>query len=214
MERSEQIDKLAAALAKFQGELEQPKMNCPVEVQTSKGKYTFKYADFAECKAAARKPLADNELAVTQLIEEDYSLLTMLVHSSGQWIASRVKMPVMQQGAQAVGSAITYAKRYSFCAILGIVADEDDDGNTADGNTMQRKPSAKPSAPAKRAFDLKLLEREDFFPKIYNYEQEAKKQGKAFSVRAFLESLYRINEDAIQQAEALYSDYKINNSLA
>ena len=65
MERSEQIDQLAAALAKFQGELEQPKMNSTVKVKTrTGGEYSFKYADLSECKAAAKKPLAENGLAV------------------------------------------------------------------------------------------------------------------------------------------------------
>lgn len=52
MERSEQIDQLATALSKFQGSLEQPKLNSTVKVKTrTGGEYSFKYADLSECKA-------------------------------------------------------------------------------------------------------------------------------------------------------------------
>lgn len=222
MERSEQIDQLATALSKFQGSLEQPKLNSTVKVKTrTGGEYSFKYADLSECKAAAKKPLAENGLAVTQLIEDDYSLLTVLMHSSGQWISSRFRIPASEPGAQAIGSAITYAKRYAFCAILGIVADDDEDGNLSEGNTAQKqtqqkapaKQAPKQQAPAKRDFNLALCERDDFFPKIHEYEEKARKEGKPFSVRAFLESIYRIDESALHHVEDRYSEYKINNSL-
>ena len=228
MEKSEQIDQLAAALSKFQGALEQPKLNSTVKVKTrTGGEYSFKYADLSECKAAAKKPLAENGLAVTQLIEEDYYIQTVLMHTSGQWISSRVKMPITEEGAQAAGSAITYAKRYAFCAILGIVADDDEDGNLSQGNTAQKQsrqnaPAKQPAkqqtapkqqAPTKRMFDLKLCERDDFFPKIHEYEEKARKEGKPFSVRSFLESVYQIDESALHHVEDLYSEYKINNNI-
>lgn len=228
MERSEQIDQLATALSKFQGSLEQPKLNSTVKVKTrTGGEYSFKYADLSECKAAAKKPLSENGLAVTQLIEDDYSLLTVLMHSSGQWISSRVKMPISEPGAQAIGSAITYAKRYAFCAILGIVADDDEDGNLSQGNTAQKQnrqnaPAKQPAkqqtapkqqAPTKRMFDLKLCERDDFFPKIHEYEEKAQKEGKPFSVRSFLESVYQIDESALHHVEDRYSEYKTNNNI-
>ncbi len=223
MERSEQIDQLAAALAKFQGELEQPKLNSVVKVKTRGGyEYSFKYADLAECKNAAKKPLAANQLAVTQLIEEDGSIVTMLLHASGQWISSRTKMPVTEPGAQAMGSAITYAKRYAFCAMLGIVADDDEDGNLSQGNVASKgnapaggQPAPKPGKEmGRRMFDLKMLDRPDFFPGIHRYETEAKAKGQPFSIRAFLDGIYRIDENAMRQIEDRYTEYKINNNLS
>ena len=214
MERSEQIDQLATALAKFQGALEQPKMNSTVKVKTrTGGEYSFKYADLAECKAAAKRPLAENGLAVTQLIEDDYSLLTMLVHSSGQWISSRVKMPIMEQGAQAVGSAITYAKRYAFCAILGIVADDDEDGNLSEGNSAQKREAKAPARSGKPQFNRALMERQDFFDKVYEYEKAAKAKGAAFSLKGFIDSVYQIDAQSFKLLEEKYNEYKINNSL-
>ena len=193
-------------------------MNSTVKVKTrTGGEYFFKYADLSECKAAAKRPLAENGLAVTQLIEDDYSLLTMLVHSSGQWISSRVKMPIMESGAQAIGSAITYAKRYAFCAILGIVADDDEDGNLSQGNLAQKKDTKAPvKAPArtgKPAFNPQTMEREGFFDKIYGYEKSAKDKGEAFSLKAFIDSVYQIDTKAFKLLEEKYNEYKINNSL-
>ena len=222
MERSEQIDQLATALAKFQGELKQPKLNQSVSVQTRSGRsYSFKYADLNACKEAAQKPLAENGLAVTQLVEADYSLTTMLLHSSGQWLSSNVKMPITDQGAQAVGSAITYAKRYAFCAILGIVADDDDDGNLSQGNSPQKenKPANKPQStaspskqPVRKEFNPQLLEREDFFQRICAYEAGAKEKGNSFSLKAFMENVYTIDEASLKMVEEKYTDWKINNS--
>ena len=218
MDRSEQIDQLATALSKFQGSLEQPKMNSTVKVKTrTGGEYTFKYADLSECKAAAKKPLSENGLAVTQLIEDDFSLLTMLVHSSGQWISSRVKMPIMEQGAQAVGSAITYAKRYSFCSILGIVADDDEDGNLSQGNSAQKSPYKSPTKSLARTgkptFNPTLIDRPDFFDKIYEYEKSAKEKGYPFSLKDFIDSVYQIDAPSFKLLEEKYNEYKINNSL-
>ena len=214
MERSEQIDQLATALSKFQGSLEQPKMNSTVKIKTrTGGEYSFKYADLAECKAAAKKPLAENGLAVTQLIEDDYSLITMLVHSSGQWISSRVKMPIMEQGAQAVGSAITYAKRYAFCSILGIVADDDEDGSLSQGNSAQKSPAKAPARDGKQVFNQALMERPDFFDKIYKYEKAAKEKGASFSLKAFIDSVYQIDAPSFKLLEEMYNEYKVNNSL-
>lgn len=168
MERSENIDKISAALVKFQGLLSQPKLNNLVKVRTKTGgEYTFKYADFSGCKEAAKQPLSECELAVTQLIEEDYSVLTMLIHSSGQYMSSKLKMPIGENSAQAIGSSLTYAKRYAYCAILGIVADDDDDANIPMGNDFKKseinKPSIEPQKPTKKTFNLKLLDSSDFF---------------------------------------------------
>lgn len=205
MERSESIDKLAAALSKFQGALEQPSLNSNVQVRTKTGgTYTFKYADFAECKRAAQKPLADNELAVTQMIEDDYAVLTMLLHSSGQWIASRVKIPATEAGAQAIGSATTYAKRYSFCAILGLVADDDDDGNISQGNSV-RKETVKPK------FSQAILENPQFFAKIKAKEDAAIAGKQQFSVADFLQSVYTISKTDCDMAVEKYRAFRVNN---
>lgn len=133
---SAEIKDIAAALSALQGSIKQPKLNKEVEVKTrTGGKYKFKYADLFACAEAAAPVLKENGLAVSQIIC-NWTLITLLTHKSGQWIKSELPISLTGDSVdyQALGSAITYIKRYSYCAILGIVADADDDVNAACGN--------------------------------------------------------------------------------
>ncbi len=130
---SAEINEISAALSAFQGALKQPELSKEVKVKTRQGgEYKFKYADLSTCVKAAAPTLKENDLAVTQLISNG-TLITLLTHKSGQWFRSEVGIGTPAD-YQALGSAITYLKRYSYCAILGIVADSDDDANVACGN--------------------------------------------------------------------------------
>lgn len=130
---SADISALSAALSEFQGKIKQPQMSKEVTVQTKGGsKYKFKYADLSACMAAAAPVLMETGLSVSQLII-DRKLVTFLTHKSGQWLKSEVGIGSAST-YQDLGSAITYLKRYSYCAILGIVADDDNDANAACGN--------------------------------------------------------------------------------
>lgn len=224
MEKSEEIDKLAIALAKFQGSLEQPSLNSEVKVKTKTGlEYKFKYADLSECKRAAKQPLADNELSVCQLIEDDYSIRTILLHSSGQWISSKVRMPSNTADAQSIGSAITYAKRYAFCAILGIVADDDEDANIASGNSVQNEqPKEQPKKTANSRVKKELtrdhLNNESAMKSIsewlYNKEKIAKESNQPFSVESVISNAYIIGKVEMDSFVEIYNNYKINNNLS
>jgi len=123
MKTSEQISELAAALAVAQGMMENAIMN------RTNPHFKTKYADLAAVLNAARKPLSANGLAIVQTIG-DGVLHTRLLHTSGQWIASEHPLP-MSGKPQEIGSALTYARRYSLSALIGIAADEDDDANVA-----------------------------------------------------------------------------------
>ena len=224
MDKSEEIDKLAIALAKFQGSLEQPSLNSEVKVRTKTGgEYKFKYADLSECKRAAKQQLADNELSVCQLIEDDYSIRTILLHSSGQWISSKVRMPSNTADAQSIGSAITYAKRYAFCAILGIVADDDEDANIASGNTAQKEqPKEQPKKTANSRVKKELtrdhLNNESAMKSIsewlYNKEKIAKEANQPFSVESVISNAYIIGKVEMDSFVEIYNNYKINNNLS
>lgn len=228
MDKSEEIDKLAIALAKFQGSLEQPSLNSEVKVRTKTGgEYKFKYADLSECKRAAKQPLADNELSVCQLIEDDYSIRTILLHSSGQWISSKVRMPSNTADAQSIGSAITYAKRYAFCAILGIVADDDEDANIASGNTAQKKlpkelpkelPKKTANSRVKKELTRDHLNNESAMKSIsewlYNKEKIAKEANQPFSVESVISNAYIIGKVEMDSFIEIYNNYKINNNLS
>lgn len=166
MRTSEQINDLAAALAKAQGAFVNPERNREVEVKTKDGrKYKFRYATLDNIMDMVRKPLADCGLSFIQTLTRRESgsldLATRLMHISGQWIETAHPVPVDGVKAQDVGSALTYARRYALTALLGVAADEDDDGNRADGNeahdtgrqaappqrTVQQPPAQKPPKP-------------------------------------------------------------------
>lgn len=123
------IDKIAGALAKAQGTIENASKDA------TNPHFKSKYADLASVMDACRKPLSANEIAIIQCPSADAeatSVVTMLVHASGQFFASRLSMIPRDNSPQSAGSAITYARRYSLMAMAGI-APEDDDGNDASG---------------------------------------------------------------------------------
>src|SRR6185503_4999668 len=123
---SEQINELAAALAAAQGMMENAIMN------RINPHFKSKYADLAAIFDASRKPLSANGLAIVQTIENGV-IHTRLLHTSGQWIASEHPLP-MSGRPQEIGSALTYARRYSLSALIGLAADEDDDANATRSN--------------------------------------------------------------------------------
>ncbi len=136
---SAEINEISAALSAFQGSVEQPKLEKEVKVKTrTGGEYKFKYADLSACVKAAAPALKEHGMSVSQIISGG-KLITLLSHTSGQWFKSELMLPTQSTDYQSFGSAITYLKRYSYCAILGIVADTDDDANIACGNEAEIK---------------------------------------------------------------------------
>ncbi len=152
--RSEAVDKLVQALAKAQGEIGDIPRNRTVTVQPRSGgqPYQFKYATLSAIIDAIRKPLSSNGLAYTQIISHDaetgYYILTTTLWFGNQFLSSKTPIIAEGQTNQQFGSALTYMKRYALAAILGIAADEDDDGNAADGNEIKAVADKKPKAPA------------------------------------------------------------------
>lgn len=142
IETSENTAKLDSALAKAQGEIE----------AASKDKlnpaFRSKYADLSSVWGAIRPALSRHNISVTQwpIHSEDGRLhiVTRLAHD-GEWIRAHFSIPVQKQDAHGYGSATTYAKRFSLAAAVGVVADEDDDGNSASGKTT---PAASPVMPS------------------------------------------------------------------
>lgn len=136
------IDKIALALAKAQAKITNPERNREVTVKTKTGSsYKFKYATLDAIIDHIRPHLTENGLWFTQTLANGdgrYKLITTLVHESGQSISSETPLLVQGQGNQEFGSALTYMRRYALTALLGIAADEDDDANAADGNTVER----------------------------------------------------------------------------
>jgi hypothetical protein len=128
METSESIKELATALCKFQGAVEK------IRKTEENPFFKSKYADLSSILDAIREPMAENGLSFVQCPTGEDELMTMLMHTSGEWIKSSYTMKPVKNDPQGRGSAITYQRRYALSAILGLNIDEDDDGNAASKN--------------------------------------------------------------------------------
>jgi hypothetical protein len=130
--RSESISEIAKALAAAQAEMR------PAEKNAMNPAFKSRYANF-EAIVEASKCIHKHGLAVTQttsVAEGRLQLHTFLTHTSGQYLESVYPLRPVQDTPQAMGSAITYAKRYTYSAILGMATGEGDD----DGEVAMEKP--------------------------------------------------------------------------
>lgn len=150
MKTSDQLNELAAALSKAQGELKN------IEKGKINPHFKSRYADIADGLEVVRPVLSKHGLSVVQVTSLNpdtgiFLLHTRLLHSSGQWIEASYPIPTGK--AQEMGSALTYARRYSLFSLVGTAGtDEDDDGAAA--NTAA---PAKPAAKAKSAVDKEVF---------------------------------------------------------
>lgn len=133
MEKSETITSLAKALIDFQGRVNK------ISKDAKNPFFKSNYASLSNIQDAISKPLSESGLAYSQMPSGVNGLCTILIHAeSGEYLMDSFIMPVSKQNdPQAVGSAITYAKRYALAGVLGLNIDDDDDGNKAaqdDGN--------------------------------------------------------------------------------
>jgi hypothetical protein len=162
MRTSEQTNEIAAALAKAQGKIGNAILN------KTNPHFKSRYADLAAVRDAVTPSLAENGIAVVQLTAEaDGRMIvyTRMMHSSGQWVESAYPVFNDVNKPQAMGSAMTYARRYSLAAMCGIASEEDDDGNEADDHG-KKSPEVRNiagtqgarKAPARTDFDMLMSE--------------------------------------------------------
>lgn len=180
MNQSTTISALAKALSDFQGEVS------AVPKESSNPFYKSKYAELSTIIAHAQKLLKKNGLSVSQLCndgEDKVSVTTLLMHTSGEWLSGTITMKPSKPDPQGVGSAITYARRYSLSAILGLATEDDDDGNVASGKTEKPAPVSK--QPEKKTEPV-----EDESTKLLNKALEAIKKS------ATIEALDKIEQTA------------------
>jgi hypothetical protein len=137
MRSSEQLNELYTALALAQGE---------IEAAAKDGKnphFKSTYATLESVIEAVRGPLSKNGLSLMQMpdvTEHGVVLVNRLGHKSGQWLESSYPVNPVQNTPQAMGSALTYARRYCIQSFV-LVPSSDDDGNEAS------KPAQKPIQP-------------------------------------------------------------------
>jgi hypothetical protein len=158
MKKSEQINELAAAMAKAQPAFETASKDHKAKVETrTGGSYEFNYADFAAYLEVCRKPLGEHGLSFIQEAvtkpQNEVAVTTLLMHTSGQWIETDpLTLPLIPDSrgaitAQIIGSGITYAKRYSLSSLIGLASEGDDDGNAASGNAADIAKRERPPCP-------------------------------------------------------------------
>lgn len=153
MQFSESIDKLMPAVVKAWASIEAAVKN------STNPHLKNHYADLSSLMDAIKGPMAENELAVFQPVaplEGDLPgavVETYVMHSSGQWMMSPFSMSSVERKPQAIGATITYLRRYALGAMLGMVAEIDDDGNagsavTGARETARARPQPRAAAPA------------------------------------------------------------------
>lgn len=146
-DRSEKTDKLFEALAKSQGSFKS------IKKDATNPHFKASYATLASIKDSVDKPLLDNGITISQtiiLMRGLWVLETHMVHhSSSQFLRSWMPLNTSLTPQQ-FGSALTYYRRYCLSALLGVVADDDDDGNAANTPGAKGKPQPAPQGAKKQ----------------------------------------------------------------
>lgn len=123
-------DKIAEALVKVQSEIKHAKIDGEAHVPTKTGgKFSYEYSTLGSVWEACRESLGRNGIAVVQapdIVSGQPTLRTSLLHTSGQRIDSLCPLLNSKGDMQGLGSAITYARRYSLAAMVGVVQEDDD----------------------------------------------------------------------------------------
>lgn len=146
MKTSETTSAIFAAIAAFQSECG------PVSFDSSNKFLGNKYASLTAQREHTRPILGKHGLAVIQGVQ-GHEMLTRVCHMSGEWIELAASMPELTEekgksGAQVMGSIITYMRRYAYASALGLVSDEDNDGNKP--QPASATPAKKPQPTAKQ----------------------------------------------------------------
>ena len=134
MNKSDSIAAIAPALVKAQAEIKAALKD------STNPHFRSKYADLSSVVDAVKGPLLKHGICFLQGVHDavdGVAVETMLLHTSGEWISSTLRIPAVKQDAQGYGSATTYGRRYGLQAMCGVPA-EDDDGNAATASTASR----------------------------------------------------------------------------
>ncbi len=194
MNKSDSIAALAAALAKAQGSMK------GAVKDSANPFFKSKYADLASVVEAIRAAFSANGLSYIQTVEpsdkDEVRVETTIMHSSGEWISCGVlSLPVSKADAQGYGSALTYARRYSLSAAVG-VAPEDDDGNAAS--------AAKPKAiwdSTKDVFELLNAETLEDLQTVFKTVYKAAQTAQDTMAMATLTAAKNKRKEVLQRTE-------------
>lgn len=142
MQTSQSIENISKSIIALNAELSNPKNTADNPF------FKSKYAPLNEILNEVRPLLSKHGLAIiqnTMSIEDRIGIQTIIIHSSGENIASDILLlKADKDTAQGQGSAITYGRRYQVSAMLSIASEDDDDGNHASGNKPDPKKAVTP----------------------------------------------------------------------
>jgi hypothetical protein len=147
MKTSDNVDKIFPAFVAFQAEMP------PVPKDSINPHFRNKYASLGAITEATRPVLAKHGLAYTQgmaIVDGVQVMFTRIIHQSGQWMEDGgYALNPSKNDPQGMGSAVTYARRYTIGSTLGIITEDDDDGNRASEPAPAKKlppvPKAEPA---------------------------------------------------------------------
>ena len=210
MVENKSIKNIAVALGQFQSK-------CPTINKNTKG-YGYKYADLPYIIKTITPILKDCNLSFTQLVGGDngnVSVTTVLIHSeSGEYFETTISADVASNKGsmsliQAVGSVITYLRRYSLSAILGIVTDEDIDGHVATPTKSTNKPqtSAKPNQATATKSKTPLTIDSVAYNSLFEKYRDAKSNEERNKVKTNINLHFSNANDVIGKLDAKYKEY-------
>ncbi len=155
--QSDHIDKIAEALAQAQGEIQDPHKN----KEAKAGTYSYKYADIADVLKVVRTALSKHQICIVQptILDGEFIIVrTRLIHKSGQFLESDYPVCKAIGEHQKMGAAMTYARRYALCSIVGVAADEDTDAANASAVEVAKAPSGAHMKRALKELDNELVD--------------------------------------------------------
>tara|TARA_R110000803_G_scaffold41582_2_gene89302 strand:+ start:12241 stop:13008 length:768 start_codon:yes stop_codon:yes gene_type:complete len=212
MRTSKELNEIGVALATAQAEFPVLPKTKKVMVKTHDGKgYSYSYADLALIIETILPITSKHGLSIIQMpsvANDRNTLVTRLLHSSGQWIECELPLKQQRDGAQALGSSLTYMRRYGISSILCLATDEDDDGQIADTDHVNAKPQVKRGVTTKannifpKEEDAKKFIEKMIFDakKISEYEEV----GLAVEVIKNVEEMWLNKAEKISEIQKLY----------
>jgi hypothetical protein len=130
-QHSQQIAEIATALSKVQSEIR--------SIKKDSSGFGYKYTSISELADYLLPILSKNGLAVSQFEDGQGNLVTMLIHTSGQYLKGYMKLidasSLEMKGvnlAQKIGSVWSYMRRYALAAIVGLTSNDEDTDASSD----------------------------------------------------------------------------------
>lgn len=205
MKTSESIKAIAPALLKAQKAIKAALKDA------TNPHFKSKYADLSSVVDAVKGPLNDAGITFMQGVEDaenGVAVETMLLHESGEWLSSTIKIPASKQDAQGYGSATTYARRYGLQAMCGVPA-EDDDGNAA----SKPKPAKVTHSATDDAFSLLDKHSQETIADAVNNMVALWEEGKEIAAYEVVYGSGFSNDEIIAIYELLQKHSKLRNRI-